>query len=289
MRIPRVVLVRVDGGLASQMWQYSLGLAIGRHSPLPVAYDFSWYRQSGKDITNTHNRLLVLDKVFAGVTLRSLPEEMESYFIRRLDFFSGTRLKFEPELLAVSFPAYVGGYYASYRYLECVENVLRKLYTFRPPPDTDNQAALARIHEAEASVALHVRRGDFVGSIHDVTTPRYFHTAVEAMARALRPRKATFFVFSNGMDWTRRMLSTLPHHFVFVDHNDNDHCEHDMHLMSQCEHFIISNSGFSWWPAWLSTRNPQKRVMMPDVWMRDEKPEERLIMQLPGWRPVSVR
>lgn len=38
------IIVMVDGGLASQMWQYALGYAASKMSGLPVKYDLTWHK-----------------------------------------------------------------------------------------------------------------------------------------------------------------------------------------------------------------------------------------------------
>jgi len=38
--------------------------------------------------------------------------------------------------------------------------------------------------------------------------------------------------------------------------------------MSLCDDFIIANSSFSWWGAWLSA-NKDKRVIAPQQWFGD--------------------
>ena len=48
-----------------------------------------------------------------------------------------------------------------------------------------------------------------------------------------------------------------------VSQADNQYV--DLCLMTMCNDFIIANSSFSWWGAWLST-NKDKRVIAPSKW-----------------------
>ena len=41
-----------------------------------------------------------------------------------------------------------------------------------------------------------------------------------------------------------------------------------MYLMSKCRNFIIANSSFSWWAAWLAPRS-DKMVICPKKWFGD--------------------
>ncbi len=42
-----------------------------------------------------------------------------------------------------------------------------------------------------------------------------------------------------------------------------------MYLMSLCENFIIANSSFSWWGAWLSSYK-NKKVIAPKQWFANK-------------------
>ena len=59
--------------------------------------------------------------------------------------------------------------------------------------------------------------------------------------------------------------------------------------MSQCDHFIIGSSSFSWWSAWLST-NTNKIIIVPDKWFNDHdvdasKKDKNIIP--PSWIKLS--
>jgi hypothetical protein len=273
----------MDGGLGSQMWQYALGRAAGMRSPLPVYYDLSWFARDGMDINGIQSRAYRLEDVFPAVRVRRAESAATDLYRKYFDLYPGTRFDYGENILASDSPRYLGGYYLNARYIDEQGDALRDEFEFNVPLSGKNMEILSVIEESHDSVALHVRRGDYVGSIHDVTTSEYFREAVKTVSARLSPARAVFFVFSNGMDWSRETLKGIDENFVFVENNDNDRGEADMFLMSKCCHFIISNSSFSWWPAWLSRRSIEKIVIAPDVWLNRERTAEKHGMLLKDW------
>lgn len=288
LNFPMSALVKIDGGLGSQMWQYALGVAVEHHSPLRALHDLSWYYFHGKDINNKCNRLFILDKVFKNVRLRLPKEDLRQRFILNLDNYPGSYRKFDPSIIARKTPVYLGGYYPNAKYIVSVADTIRNIYNFTVALSERNKKLLADIMTTTAPVAVHVRRGDYVGSRHDVVGPGFFLQALNWISCHLAPVTPTFFVFSNGMEWAKEHLSSAPYNFVYVDNNDNDSGQVDMFLMAQCKHFIISNSSMSWWAAWLSSRSANKVVIMPDKWVADEKPDEKYSMRVDGWQVLPA-
>ena len=72
-----------------------------------------------------------------------------------------------------------------------------------------------------------------------------------------------FFVFSNDPEWVKTRFTQK--NMTIVEGNDENAGYVDMYLMSRCRHFIIANSSFSWWAAWLGAY-AGKKVIAPDTW-----------------------
>jgi hypothetical protein len=98
------------------------------------------------------------------------------------------------------------------------------------------------------------------------TATHWEHVEVDYIPRAIdtiaqRVTRPHFFVFADYPDWAREHVHTS-HPIEFVTHNGADRDYEDFRLMARCRHFIIANSTFSWWAAWLGTY-PEKIVIAP--------------------------
>ena len=275
------VLVKIDGGLGSQMWQYALGRCVHISSGMPVLYDLSWFDKFGMDANGICSRKYQLEDVFPKIHVRKAGKWTREFYRLVFNKYPGTWYEYDGEMMTSKRRRFLRGYYLNERYISQQGDALRDLFEFKTDLTEGNRRVLSMIESGENPVALHIRRGDYLNSAHDVATPQYFLGAIARMTEMLRGGNATFFVFSNGMDWSRELLGNLEQNFVFVEGNDNDDGVIDMFLMSKCAHFIISNSNFSWWPAWLSRRSQSKIVLMPDKWLHGEK--QRLAMRVNGW------
>ena len=146
------------------------------------------------------------------------------------------------------------GYYQSENYFSHCKALIKHYFT---PKE--------KIEKIDAC-SIHVRRGDYVGSIHDVCDKYYYMRAIKAM------KAYQYVVFSDDIPYCR---SIFPEDFVFIDnklhadsnniHRANDTDVHDLFLMAACTHHIISNSSYSWWGAWLGEHEDSK-IIAPKRW-----------------------
>lgn len=128
-----------------------------------------------------------------------------------------------------------------------------------------NKKTMNQIISTE-SVAVHIRRGDFVKLGLVVCDIPYYKRCMEKMANLIN--NPTFFVFSDDIDWVKENLTDTGFNIVFVDNNNGS--TDDMRLVYNCKHFIMSNSTFSWWGAYLG-RNEKKIVICPEIWVKGGK------------------
>jgi len=275
-------IIRLQGGLGNQMFQYAFGMALAQRTKRPVVYDMAFFEQgNGEHVSRrselhvfgiepdrasqTHiERLLDEHSPWRSRLARQLPAILPPTTIRERQPYT-----FLPELLYSPLAQYFDGYWQTERYFEALPNEVRKAFTFLPPTDAHVLRTAAAI-EATTSISLHVRRGDYTSH---AAAQRYFVTCgvdyyQGAMAHMLNQLpQAEFFVFSDDTAWARKHLPALAS-LHFVEGNHGDRSPADMYLMSRCKHHIIANSSFSWWGAWLGSW-PDNVVIAPIRWLRD--------------------
>lgn len=125
-----------------------------------------------------------------------------------------------------------------------------------------------------SSVAIHIRRGDYVtlGSAMEAAfyldMAEQFQKKIKSVSEAEgNIKKWTAFVFSDDIAWCREKWKELGlDHFgevVFVEGNMAGKNYIDMNLMSLCEAVIMSNSAFCYLATLLNTR--KKLVINPTI------------------------
>jgi len=259
----------VDGGLASQVCKFAFGEWLSAKLDCAVMYDLSWFRTNGRDIRDDEARVFAFNEVFS--TAKMIETDLETLRqLHRYCRFSNPwpHVVLEPSLIQC--PRYYDGYYMNSEYFQEQEKRLRSLLKFddQIKGSPRSLAWRERIASSPDPIAVHVRRGDFVGSIHDVTGPKYFRNAIAKAAGAgSTPGASRLFFFTTDPTYVTAEIIPLldrEQEFEIIAGNDMTGSE-DMYLMSLCKKFVISNSGFSWVAAWLSG-SEGRVVAMPQKW-----------------------
>jgi len=279
------------GGLGNQLFQYGAGRRLAMKLGTELALDPSFlqedkgpritprpymldrFRVSGKVLTPQEAKEFI-DGEMPGYKLvlnRTSQRLLKRRLFRNPRVFIERDKNFEPDVLTLPDDRYLYGYFQSDRYFQDVRETLLQELTVKEPMDEAN-ALIAREIKENDSVCLHVRRGDYISNeaanrILGVDLTDYYRRSVVLMKE--KYADCRFFIFSDEPEWVRSNLD-LGDRSTVVDINPPERAEQDLRLMSMCKHFIIANSSFSWWGAWLST-NSEKTVIAPNQWFLDDR------------------
>lgn len=268
-----MIISRINGGLGNQMFQYATGRAIALRNKTILKVD---PENCDKDTARAYE----LD-YFATQTSIATPEEVARLNPKRTDLL--TRIKrrvpflpqthivekhfhFDPSILQLGDNCYLQGFWQTEKYFLDVADTIRQELTLTTPLDAENKKAIKLITDT-TSVGLHIRRGDYVthaeaSKHHGTCSLAYYQEAITHLATTIPDFE--IFIFSDDPQWAKDNLK-LAHPTHLMTHNGPNRGYEDMRLLSNCKHFIIANSTFSWWGAWLST-HPHKQIVAPKKW-----------------------
>ena len=124
-------------------------------------------------------------------------------------------------------------------------------------------AVLPDVTTGRTPVAVHVRiAGRLHSAAHVVCSPKYFAIAMSAMRD--RIANPVFLIFSDDMEGCRNYVEDGDDVIFMPAANELE----TQALMQHCNAFILANSAFSWWPAWLSGST---NVICPSQFFKDRK------------------
>lgn len=181
------------------------------------------------------------------------------------------KFQYDERVLSQEGNVYLDGSWQSERYFVKIRDTILKDLTVKTPPSSRNLELLQEIQKKN-SVAIHIRRQDYVNNpktleFHGSCSIEYYKKCIAMMCE--RVPDPTFFIFSDDPAWAEQNIKT-GHSSVYINNNGKENGQEDLRLLSNCSHFIIANSSFSWWGAWLST-NRDKIVLVPKPWIRSKE------------------
>lgn len=154
---------------------------------------------------------------------------------------------------------YYFGYFVNPIYVKLMRNLLLNELKFPVIRETMEADTInARYRELICltnSVAVHIRRGDFLKCNRAISLEKYAR-AIQKMEE--KEENYSYFIFSDDMEYCRQHkkelgLLDIRGDYVFVEGNCNNQNNYiDMQLMSYCKHMIISNSSFGQWAYYLN-------------------------------------
>jgi hypothetical protein len=148
------------------------------------------------------------------------------------------------------------GYYQTEKYFKHCEDEVRKQFAFKEEIIKDCQSIVEELLD-EGPIALHIRRGDFL-----INSDNHHNLSLEWYENALSKFDSDreVILFTDDPFWASAQELFKPDRFLLSEGNSS---YHDLYLMTQCSDFIIANSTFSWWGAWLANTG---RVVAPSKW-----------------------
>jgi hypothetical protein len=165
---------------------------------------------------------------------------------------------------------YLLGHWQNTQYFNDIKNLLLEKFKVRyellDSLSPYNKNLMLKIRKSN-SVCVHVRGGDFIGGIHETVDYSYYIDAIQFIQNKFSNLK--FFFFSDDHLLVNSMVNKLLFlqldYFIVLKGTTID----DFILMSEANHYIIPNSTFSWWAAYLN-KNKDKVIIIPKFWTKDD-------------------
>lgn len=246
------------GRLGNQLFQYAALVGIAKNK----GYDFCipdhsqapWFDQevNGNIVTVYHQ----LQHLFEMNYLNGRYGEIDGYEI------DVHQAEFCEELFdECPDNASLHGHFESYHYFENAEEELRKDLVVK-----ENLLDVAsKFHKDKGTqnpVCVSVRRGDYikVQDHHPPCTESYYRECMEKLGKDRQ-----YVITSDDIEWCKTIF--VGDNFVFNDViPDGIYKPHfDFAVGTLCDDFIIANSTFSWWIAWVGGKK-DKQIFIPDPW-----------------------
>jgi hypothetical protein len=289
-----MILVRLKGGLGNQMFQYATALALAEKHATILKMELTLL----KDRSASDNAVYRDYELFPFCLNQLFASQSEIYHFHPPSGSIGLRIKnrikkffgknrvyiekghgFDPSLLEQEDDFCLVGAFQSEKYFSHIREKILQAYSFRTHFNQKTEDLAVQLKSKEVA-CIHVRRGDYVSNalysqILGALPATYYLEGFQRVSEVRNIQEV--YVFSDDINWCMHNLSFgIKTVYVTEELVPSNHHAH-LYLMSQCKTFVISNSSFSWWAAWMS-QDENKLVVAPRNWFADKTRDSKDIL-----------
>ncbi|MBR2648187.1 MAG: alpha-1,2-fucosyltransferase [Sediminibacterium sp.] len=264
----RKVIARIKGGLGNQLFIYSFAYELSRKLSSKLILDdkTGFYKDSygrkpvfNKLVCKSDYRFI---KVYEIITFylckilsHDISEKLGVKFLIELD--NKQRVSWYSQDFSKVRIVFIEGYFQSYEYFYQSRFEIKTHLKFKIP-HSDYYIRLEGLIRKSNSVAIHIRRRDYT----NILDMDYYHKSIGLIKKSLI--SPYFFFFCDDIEWLNSNLGKFntQNNYIVSTSEMNELMEFT--LMSLCKNFIIANSSYSWWAAYLAGIESDGMVLAPD-------------------------
>lgn len=256
------IFVRLKGGFGNQLFMYAFGLAESKKTNRKLIIDNvsgfgnkndeykSIYSLGGLSIKET----LISDTVYKYF----FANRFFWYFAKKFALVQIEESSKYFKDISNSKSFFYDGYWQSFKYFENYKYEIKKSLTIENIEHKNIETYKNKILSSKNSVAIGMRFYEETHSAkknHEIKDAQFYQNAIQIIKTKVS--KPSFFIFSTDIKRASKILENLnePNLTYINPILEKDSAKFDLHLMSLCENFIISNGTFYWWAAYLGEKN----------------------------------
>lgn len=232
----------IVGRLGNQMFQYATLKSIADNH----GYEFTIPESNFKDKWSDHQ----LFNAFKMTNLKNRGRVNDRYLKERQFNFDQDIFDNCPDNVSLY------GYFQTERYFSNISESIKEDFTFYDEVLENCEEVMDGMKD---SISLHVRRTDYVekSEDHPPCSIDYYKEALNYF-----DENRQVIIFTDDIEWCKKQEIFSSDRFMISETENN---VYDLCLMTMCKDYIIANSSFSWWGAWLS-KNSNPQVISPKKW-----------------------
>jgi hypothetical protein len=278
-----MIIIKLFGGLGNQLFQYAIGRKLSLLHNTELRFDLTDFNKYKNSYSNMSDVGVGIKKFKINFNEASIEELKVFFFIKSKfliflikkissrffsilnsifykNYFYEKKVSFFYHKFSSYKDAYFHGFWQNEKYFLDIKKILIKEIDLKKKRNEHIQL-LKKIKKTN-SVAVHVRRGDFllpeIKKITPLININYYKKSFRILEKHIK--NIRYFFFSDDISWVKK---NIPKKNSFYVGGFNE--VEDLISISSCKYQIIANSTFSWWGAWLNNYK-KKIIIAPKKW-----------------------